>query len=238
MEAGFTMTQTVNQQLSPLEQMRRRHTVLLDNPARQLSVRDEITLRRILADKCDFVHNPIFDQKDAEKKIFDEVPPICQPDTSWYHPVMESISEQIRSSSTGAKVLLTAVEERALFLQFNYCRYRVAKLCKQIANSHDTMLDADVVRELLTSYRRAEVYRCQIANSNLGLVLAMAKRTRVSEVEFGELVSEGNMALLRAAEKFDVIHGFKFSTYACRAILKAFSRNGIKQLVLEWIFRT
>jgi RNA polymerase sigma factor (sigma-70 family) len=43
-------------------------------------------------------------------------------------------------------------------------------------------------------------------------------------VEFPELISEGNMALLRSVEKFDVSRGFKFSTYACRAILKSFHR--------------
>ncbi|MEZ6241833.1 MAG: sigma factor [Phycisphaerales bacterium] len=56
----------------------------------------------------------------------------------------------------------------------------------------------------------------------------MAKRTRMSEVDFADLVSEGNMALLRAVDKFDAGRGFKFSTYACRAILKAFSRQGMK----------
>ncbi|KPK78923.1 MAG: hypothetical protein AMJ81_14345, partial [Phycisphaerae bacterium SM23_33] len=45
---------------------------------------------------------------------------------------------------------------------------------------------------------------------------------------FGDLVSEGNMALLRAIDKFDVCRGFKFSTYACRAILKAFHRLATK----------
>ena len=50
----------------------------------------------------------------------------------------------------------------------------------------------------------------------------------MSEVDFAELVSEGNMALLRAVDKFDAGRGYKFSTYACRAILKAFSRQGMK----------
>jgi RNA polymerase primary sigma factor len=70
--------------------------------------------------------------------------------------------------------------------------------------------------------------REQIAETNLALVLAMAKRTRMSEVDFADLVSEGNMALLRAVDKFDAAAGYKFSTYACRAILKAFSRQGMK----------
>src|SRR2546423_1188178 len=42
------------------------------------------------------------------------------------------------------------------------------------------------------------------------------------------IVSEGNMALIRAVDKFSVDRGFKFSTYACRAILKAFSRAAQK----------
>jgi RNA polymerase primary sigma factor len=59
-------------------------------------------------------------------------------------------------------------------------------------------------------------------------VLAMAKRTRLGDVDFAEIVSEGNMALLRAVDKFNIDRGFKFSTYACRAILKAFSRTAMK----------
>jgi twitching motility protein PilT len=81
---------------------------------------------------------------------------------------------------------------------------------------------------VLRWHRKAERIREQIAETNLALVLAMAKRTRMSEVDFADLVSEGNMALLRAVDKFDAGRGFKFSTYACRAILKAFSRQGMK----------
>jgi RNA polymerase sigma factor (sigma-70 family) len=84
------------------------------------------------------------------------------------------------------------------------------------------------VREIAKWYGRVKDTREMITQANLALVLAMAKRTRMSEVDFGELVSEGNMALLRAVEKFDIARGFKFSTYACRAILKAFSRIAMK----------
>ena len=56
----------------------------------------------------------------------------------------------------------------------------------------------------------------------------MAKRVRLKDVDFGDQISEGNMALLRAVDKFDASRGFKFSTYACRAILKSFSRQGMK----------
>src|SRR5690606_26211366 len=76
------------------------------------------------------------------------------------------------------------------------------------------------------------------AQTNLALVLAMAKRTRMGDLDFADLVSEGNMALLRAVDKFDASRGFKFSTYACRAILKAFSRLGVKHSKYRQLFPT
>jgi RNA polymerase sigma factor (sigma-70 family) len=77
-------------------------------------------------------------------------------------------------------------------------------------------------------YERAMKARADLVRANLALVLAMAKRTRIPNVDFGEIVSEGNMALLRAVEKFDAGRGFKFSTYGCRAILKSFNRLATK----------
>jgi len=77
-------------------------------------------------------------------------------------------------------------------------------------------------------HRKFEHFREYLVRTNLALVLAMAKRTRLGDVDFAEVVSEGNMALLRAVEKFSIDRGFKFSTYACRAILKAFSRAALK----------
>ena len=70
--------------------------------------------------------------------------------------------------------------------------------------------------------------RSAIVRINMPLVLAMAKRTRLASVDFNEMISEGNMALLRSVEKFDCSRGFKFSTYSCRAILKSFSRFAMR----------
>jgi RNA polymerase sigma factor (sigma-70 family) len=77
-------------------------------------------------------------------------------------------------------------------------------------------------------YQHARAVQASIVDANMALVMAMARRTRIPHVDFPELVSEGNMALLRAIEKFDVSRGFKFSTYACRAILKGFNRMATK----------
>ena len=228
------MTQTLGHRYSPLQQVRKNTAVSLKGSTRQLSRQDQAALFHLLTDKYDLIDNDMFREADAERKIFDEAPPIAKPDTSWYHPVMENVGDSSMPKNV-KPVLLTAAEERALFLQFNYCRHRVLELRGQI---DPDQIDAGKARDLLHWHYRAEAYRDQIAQTNLALVLAMAKRTRMSEVDFSDLVSEGNMALLRAVDKFDVARGFKFSTYACRAILKAFSRSGVKLSKYRGLFPT
>src|SRR5690606_27445042 len=133
-----------------------------------------------------------------------------------------------RTVKSAQQVILTGAEERVLFHQFNFARFRVWTIQNEIKASATKKPTSDQAEEILRWHRRAEIIREQIAETNLALVLAMAKRTRMSEVDFADLVSEGNMALLRAVDKFDAGRGYKFSTYACRAILKAFSRQGMK----------
>jgi len=64
----------------------------------------------------------------------------------------------------------------------------------------------------------------QIIRANLRLVVSIAKkRVGATTADLFELVSDGNMSLMRAVEKFDFSRGFKFSTYASWAIIKNFS---------------
>jgi RNA polymerase sigma factor (sigma-70 family) len=192
-------------------------------------------LGAVLSDeRYEYVDDPVFHKANPRKAVFDDAPPVRKPDTSWYHPVMQNVGDApIKTQKT---VLLTAAQERVLFLQFNYCRMQVVRLLKQVGDKRP--LAEAVAREIVQWASQAEGYRDQIAQTNLALVLAMAKRTRMSDMDFGDMISEGNMALLRAVDKFDVSRGFKFSTYACRAILKAFSRAGVKHTKYRQMFPT
>lgn len=219
----------------PLEQARRRHRVGVaastkgGKTKRLLSVEDEKLLNQIMSQEQDYIDSPAFYEKEAQKKIYDEAPEIQKPDTSWYHPVMDDLSSSKgRTVKSAQQVILTGAEEKVLFHQFNYARHRIWKIQQDVWSSASKKPTADQAEEVLRWYRLSDRIREQIAETNLALVLAMAKRTRMSEVDFADLVSEGNMALLRAVDKFDAGRGYKFSTYACRAILKAFSRQGMK----------
>ncbi len=169
----------------------------------------------------DYVKNDLFKKASAERELFEEGMQIQAASTSWYHPMMD---DDLVAQSAPSSSLLNTAQEKHMFLRYNYSRSRAQSAVKKFKLQPGKL----AARDVAFWYGRVRDNREIITQANLALVLAMAKRTRMSDVDFGELVSEGNMALLRAVEKFDIARGFKFSTYACRAILKAFSRIAMK----------
>jgi RNA polymerase primary sigma factor len=67
--------------------------------------------------------------------------------------------------------------------------------------------------------------RRKMIESNLRLVVTIARRFSATGLPIGDLVQEGNLGLIRAVEKFDWRLGFKFSTYATWWIRQAIARG-------------
>ncbi|MEX1222934.1 MAG: sigma-70 family RNA polymerase sigma factor [Pirellulales bacterium] len=111
--------------------------------------------------------------------------------------------------------LLTADEEVALFRRMNYLKYRAAGQRDALDPRH---LDLDALQQVKGDLRRARTIRDRIIQANMRLVLSIAGKFVDGAVSFDDLVSEGTLSLMHAVEKFDYSRGFRFSTYATKAI--------------------
>ena len=85
-------------------------------------------------------------------------------------------------------------------------------------------LDGENVEELVQKVETAKLARDKLVNSNLRLVVSIAKKYTQRGLQFLDLIQEGNMGLMKAVDKFDYKKGFKFSTYATWWIKQAITR--------------
>jgi RNA polymerase sigma factor (sigma-70 family) len=169
----------------------------------------------------EYVHNELFDQADAEQTLWGQEQDECPVALYTLPPVVSSSDE---SEPAAKQVTLTREQEKTLFLQYNYAKFRLA-LIREESDGKGTRRRKRREEDWIG---RIKTTQSKLVHCNLPLVPSMASRAKISGVDHGDLISEGYMALLRSIEKFDAARGFKFSTYACRAILSRFRRLGAK----------
>jgi RNA polymerase primary sigma factor len=131
--------------------------------------------------------------------------------------------------------LLTREQETHLFRKMNYLKYQASKLRQELDPGRPRSGLMDAVEKV---YNEAVATKNEIVSANLRLVVSIAKRHVGPTENFFELVSDGNISLIRAAEKFDFARGNKFSTYASWAIMKNFARTIPNEHKLKDRFRT
>ncbi|MFK7818866.1 MAG: sigma-70 family RNA polymerase sigma factor [Planctomycetaceae bacterium] len=121
-----------------------------------------------------------------------------------------------------SKALLTHTGEQHFFRRMNFMLYWANSLRSTLQPSRATAKSIARVQVLMQEAQRC---RSIIADSNLRLVLSLARKFSSGNVEFEDLVSEGSLILVTAVDKFDYSRGFRFSTYATHSIQRHFFRR-------------
>ena len=191
-------------------------------------VLNEVRAQRLLDMPTEYVYNESFDNSAMEAEILADMPDL------------EAFEESRRSmripkdappelASLYEMPLLSKEQEQHLFRKMNFLKYRAAKMVERfkLPTGGINILklrtqDLDVIDHYLD---QATKVKDVLISCNMRLVVSIAKRHSGQTDNFFELLSDGNMSLIRAVEKFDYSRGNKFSTYASWAIIKNFARS-------------
>jgi RNA polymerase primary sigma factor len=132
-----------------------------------------------------------------------------------------SVSDPVRLylNEIGRYPLLTAQQEVELAMHMESGRRASERLLKEEEN-----LTEEDRSFLHHEIEMGEAAHKQLVQSNLRLVVALARRYVGRGMALLDLIQEGNVGLMRAVERFDYRRGFKFSTYATWWIRQAISR--------------
>jgi len=181
----------------------------------------EMRARHVLELPLDFIPNDEFPRIRSQRRERQILGPMPEAEQKTKKPRLPSGLPPYLASLYEVP-LLTRDQEGHLFRKMNYLKFKAARLREQLDPSRPKSGLMDQIERL---YANAVATKNQIIRANLRLVVSIAKRHVGLMDNFFELVSDGNMSLMRAVEKFDFARGNKFSTYASWAIMKNFART-------------
>jgi RNA polymerase sigma factor (sigma-70 family) len=182
----------------------------------------EERLARLLRRRVRFIDDPLYHQSDAAA-VVEQI--VAQPQIQPAPKVEESriprdlppyLQDLYRTP------LLSPSQERSLFLKLNFHKFQFVAVRRRL----DPALAGARDVSLLETYRRRIVHtRNQIVRANLRLVVSVARKHLRPGLSLMELISDGNLTLMRAVDSFDLHKGNRFSTYATLALMKGFARS-------------
>jgi RNA polymerase sigma factor (sigma-70 family) len=191
-------------------------------------VLNEIRAQRLMEQPIDYIYHVSFDDPALEATILADMPGVEDYEVSRRQlRVPKDAPPEL--ASLYETPLLNKDQEQHLFRKMNFLKHKANQLlnnmktptCRIDPHKIRTQ-DLDKVEELLD---QANTVKDLLINCNMRLVVSIAKRHSAQTDNFFELLSDGNVSLIRAVEKFDYSRGNKFSTYGSWAIMKNFARS-------------
>jgi len=182
----------------------------------------EQRLTRLNRRKVKFIDDPLYHQEDAAAAVeaIAKQDSLADPQRAEALRVPRDLPAYLQELYRVP--LLTAAGERGLFLKFNFHKYQFAQLRKRVDPQFVRGRD---LQKMERQWKLAHETRNAIVRANLRLVVSVARKHLRPGLNLMELVSDGNLTLMRAVESFDVHRGTRFSTYATLALMKGFARS-------------
>lgn len=183
------------------------------------SIIREMRCRRLMNRPIEYVYNAEFDAPNADRWILGEPPLATGSGTPEAVSDVAGVPAYLRELFS--QPVLTREQEAALFRRFNYLKYKARRL----RDALDPLASTDAqIAEVESVFAQADADQDELIRCNLRLVVSIAKRHVRSGPDFFDAVSDGNLALMRAVQKFDYSRGNKFSTYATWAVMRYYAR--------------
>ena len=169
---------------------------------------------RLMNEQIDFIPNPLFEHEESDDLIKSEWQAVSELTSRDGHVPQDLPGHLARLCE--AK-LLTPEEETRLFRRMNYVKYRAHQVRLTL---NENAINEEQLTELEDFLAEARAIRDRIVQGNMRLVMAVVKKFVTPQHSFDDMLSDGIYSLMQAAEKFDFDRGFRFSTYAYRAIVR------------------
>jgi RNA polymerase sigma factor (sigma-70 family) len=188
----------------------------------------EVRAEQLMKQAQDYIYNPSFDEPGLEDAILAPMPSLAEFEKQRANMrVPKDVPPEL--APLYEVPLLNKEQEQHLFRKMNFLKHKVRKVIDRFRNADGTVNPARVRIEDLEAVERLQETATEVKDllisCNMRLVVSIAKRHAGQTDNFFELLSDGNMSLMRAVEKFDYGRGNKFSTYASWAIMKNFARS-------------
>lgn len=181
------------------------------------SAKDNLKARvlKLLDTEIDFVSNRSFNSPDFELEtlIGLNFPKSAASNVSMQDKQSQNLSPHLARLCEAE--VLSVDEERALFRRMNFLKYKANSLRSQLAPDFP---DLEKINAIDLAMHESENIRNYIFRSNMRLVVSIIKKCVTPYITFEDLLSDGIWTLMKAVDKFDYDRGFRFSTYAYRAI--------------------
>ena len=185
--------------------------------ATQASVELQQRAQRMLTCEIGFIPNPCFREYDADQAWRRELKKgVAESGPDLFDlPVGGRIRMPAHLERLCAAPLLSPDQEREMFCRMNYLKYRANSLRVTLNAGRPNERTLNQIDHMLS---QATKVRNQIVHANIRLVVSIVKKFADERNSFDDLLSEGISCLIKAVDKFDFARGFRFSTYATRAV--------------------